>query len=69
VEGPRKLLGGILDEAKESGEISKSADADAVARMLIAVFHGLVLQEEWTGGVRLEPQAALLEKFLTMLKA
>jgi len=68
VEGPRKLLGGILDEAKESGEISKSADADAVARMLIAVFHGLVLQEEWTGGVRLEPQAALLEKFLTMLK-
>jgi AcrR family transcriptional regulator len=68
VDGPRKLLGSILAEAQRNGEVSESVDADAVARMLVAAFHGLVLQEEWTGEIRVEPQLALLEKFLTALK-
>jgi AcrR family transcriptional regulator len=68
MNGPRKLLAGILADAQERKEIEASVDADAVARMLIAIFHGLVLQQEWNGDFDIEPHLTLLERFLGALK-
>jgi TetR/AcrR family transcriptional regulator, transcriptional repressor of aconitase len=68
VDGPRKLLGDILAGAQKKGEISDQVNADAAARMLIAVFHGLVLQQEWEGEIEIAPQLELLDSFLKALK-
>jgi TetR/AcrR family transcriptional regulator, transcriptional repressor of aconitase len=63
-EGPLAMLSGILAEAQRRGEISKEVDAEATARFLIGAFYGLVLQVEWEGAVRIEPQIELLDVFL-----
>ena len=43
---PYKLLRDLLTEGQRLGEITRQIDADAMARFLIATFHGLVLQSE-----------------------
>jgi AcrR family transcriptional regulator len=64
LEGPLKMLSGILSEAQRRGEISGKVDAEATARFLIGAFYGLVLQVEWDGELRIEPQIELLNVFL-----
>jgi AcrR family transcriptional regulator len=44
---PYKLLRDLLTEGQRRGEIARRIDAGAMARFLIAAFHGLVLQTEW----------------------
>jgi AcrR family transcriptional regulator len=44
---PYKLLRDLLTEGQRRGEIERRIDADAMAHLLIAAFHGLVLQTEW----------------------
>jgi AcrR family transcriptional regulator len=44
---PYKLLRDLLTEGQRRGEIARQIDADAMARFLIAAFHGLILQSEW----------------------
>ena len=44
---PHKLLRDLLTDWQHRGEIARQMDADAMARFLIAAFHGLVLQTEW----------------------
>ena len=63
-EGPLKMLSGILAEAQRRGEISGKVDAEATARFLIGAFYGLVLQVEWDGELKIEPQIRLLDVFL-----
>jgi TetR/AcrR family transcriptional regulator, transcriptional repressor of aconitase len=64
LNGPRKVLRDILADAQRRGEISRTADPDAIARFLIAAFHGLVLQVEWEKQLPLEPHFRLLDAFL-----
>jgi TetR/AcrR family transcriptional regulator, transcriptional repressor of aconitase len=63
-EGPLKMLSGTLAEAQRRGEISGKVDAEATARFLIGAFYGLVLQVEWDGELKIEPQIRLLDVFL-----
>jgi AcrR family transcriptional regulator len=44
---PYKLLRDLLTVGQRRGEIARRIDADAMARFVIAAFHGLVLQTEW----------------------
>jgi AcrR family transcriptional regulator len=53
---PYKLLRNLLREGQRRGEIAKRIDADAMARFLIAAFHGLVLQTEWDERLVIKPQ-------------
>jgi len=46
-EEPRKLITEVLSSAQAQGAITDGIDADALARFLIAAFHGLALQREW----------------------
>jgi AcrR family transcriptional regulator len=51
---PYKLLRDLLTEGQRRGEIARQIDADAMARFLIAAFHGLVLQSEWDEGLAIK---------------
>jgi AcrR family transcriptional regulator len=53
---PYKLLRDLLTEGQHRGEIAGRIDADAMARFLIAAFHGLVLQTEWDEQLVIKPQ-------------
>ncbi len=64
LEGPRMLLAGILHAAQRRGEIDQHVDTDAVARFLIASFHGLALQAEWGERMKMESLEDLLDRFL-----
>jgi AcrR family transcriptional regulator len=62
VEGPKTTLAHLVQRAKARGEFPKTVDAQAIARLLIAFFQGLVLQ--FTLDVNVDIQACL-----TALKA
>jgi AcrR family transcriptional regulator len=47
VDAPRAILTDMVRRAKVRGELPKSLDEDATARVLIACFQGLVLQQVW----------------------
>jgi AcrR family transcriptional regulator len=63
---PFKLLRDLLREGQRRGEIARGIDADAMARFLIAAFHGLVLQTEWDDRFVIKP---LLDIFNVLLAA
>jgi AcrR family transcriptional regulator len=61
---PHKLLRDLLTEGQRQGEIARRIDTDAMARFLIAAFHGLVLQTEWNGRFVLKPQLDIFNVLL-----
>jgi AcrR family transcriptional regulator len=61
---PFKLLRDLLKEGQRRGEIARRIDADAMARFLIAAFHGLVLQTEWDERLDLKPQLDIFNVLL-----
>ncbi len=69
VDGPRELLSRMIAEAQGRGEISKSLDPDATARLMIATFHGFVLQLDWDETVAVEPYLKILDFTLERLFA
>jgi hypothetical protein len=44
VDEPRKILTGLLHQARYRGDFSPSSDPEAMARVMIALFQGLVVQ-------------------------
>ena len=63
---PHTLLRDLLTDWQHRGEIARQMDADAMARFLIAAFHGLVLQSEWDERLAIKP---LLDIFDVLLVA
>jgi hypothetical protein len=63
---PYKLLRDLLTEGQRRGEIARRIDADAMARFVIAAFHGLVLQTEWDERLVIKP---VLDIFNVLLVA
>ena len=63
---PYKLLRDLLTKGQRRGELARQIDADAMARFLIAAFHGLVLQSEWDERLAVQP---LLDIFDVLLVA
>jgi AcrR family transcriptional regulator len=61
---PFKLLRDLLREGQRRGEIARRIDADAMARFLIAAFHGLVLQTEWDERLVIKPQLDIFNVLL-----
>jgi AcrR family transcriptional regulator len=61
---PYKLLRDLLTEGQRRGEIARGIDADAMARFLVAAFHGLVLQTEWDEQLVIKPQLDIFNVLL-----
>ncbi len=61
---PAKLISDLIAEGQSRGEVAAWVDADTVASFVIAVFHGLVLQNEWSEKFSAEPHKVLLDILL-----
>jgi AcrR family transcriptional regulator len=64
VDEPRAMLAGMIRRAKTRGELPGALNEDATARLLIAFFQGLVLQNAWDAGV---DAAACAEALATLI--
>jgi AcrR family transcriptional regulator len=51
VDAPRAMLAEMIRQARTRGELAEGLDDDAMARLLIACFQGLVLQQAWDARV------------------
>jgi AcrR family transcriptional regulator len=67
VDEPRKLLVALLERARERGELAEGVDLDAAARVMIALFHGFVLQQAWDPKLRSEPYREVVDVLLRAL--
>jgi AcrR family transcriptional regulator len=67
VDGPRAVLTSLIEAAQERGELSRAFDPDNLARVMIAVFHGFVLQQAWDNDVDAEEYLASIEQLLRAL--
>ena len=69
VEVPKAILAGMVQRAKTQGELPRALDADAMARLLIAFFQGLVLQLTWDGSVDTQSCLAALKALIATGRA
>jgi TetR/AcrR family transcriptional regulator, transcriptional repressor of aconitase len=64
VETPRRLLAAIIEAARAQGDLPSGLDPAAAARVLIACFQGLALQQSWEPGLDLAACADALRLLL-----
>jgi TetR/AcrR family transcriptional regulator, transcriptional repressor of aconitase len=64
VEEPRRILTRLLKQAGDQGQLSLRYDPESLARVMIALFQGLVLQLAWDRAIQIEP---LLETVKNLL--
>lgn len=64
VDKPRIMLAELVRDAQERSELPRNLDADAVARVMIALFQGFILQQAWDRRVKVEPYVAVIEAAL-----
>jgi len=67
VDRPRKLLANLVRAAQRRGELATALDPDAVARVMIALFQGFVLQQAWDPKARVEPYLEVVEALVARL--
>jgi len=60
VDAPRAMLAAMVRNARRRGELPKALDPDATARLIIAFFQGLVLQQAWDARLDVEASADAL---------
>jgi hypothetical protein len=46
-DAPLSAVAGMAREAQRRGELARNIDPDGLARMMIALFQGFVLQQAW----------------------
>jgi TetR/AcrR family transcriptional regulator, transcriptional repressor of aconitase len=69
VEVPKAILARMVQRAKVRGELPRTLDGDAMARLLIAFFQGLVLQLTWDGNVDTQSCLAALKALIVTGRA
>ena len=62
---PQRAIAEALAHAQDLGELTPRLDPDAMARICIAVFHGLVLQQAWDEREDIGACVGVLEALLT----
>ena len=60
----REAIVRLIEKGRQSGQIRPDADPDALARILIAVFQGLVLQMTWGEPVDLAATGQVMRNML-----
>jgi len=69
IDQPRRLLGALIASGQRRKEIARDLDPDATARLMIAMFHGVVLQLDWDDQMPIGPVVALLDTLIERLLA
>jgi TetR/AcrR family transcriptional regulator, transcriptional repressor of aconitase len=69
VDVPRRMLARIVREACARGELPQDLEPDAMARVMIALFQGFVLQLAWDSSTRVEPYIRTIERMFIRLRS
>ena len=64
IDEPRTRLAKLIREAQARGEVTPHLEPDAVARLMIAVFQGFLLQQAWDPSVEVKPYLSVLQWLL-----
>jgi AcrR family transcriptional regulator len=67
VDEPRALVASVVREAQERGEFPRSLDPDGVARLVLSLFFGFVLQQAWDPRANLDAYLEVIEAGLSGL--
>jgi AcrR family transcriptional regulator len=67
VDEPRAMFAEVVRQAQRRGEVPSNVDPDAVARTMIALFHGFILQQAWDPSTAIEPYVAVIEAAINAL--
>jgi TetR/AcrR family transcriptional regulator, transcriptional repressor of aconitase len=67
VDEPRALFADVVREAQERGEFPTNLDPDGVARLVLSLFFGFVLQQAWDPRANLEAYLEVIEAGLNGL--
>jgi AcrR family transcriptional regulator len=69
VDIPTNLLSEFFKSAQKKGEFPKSLDCRSAARVLVALYQGLVLQVAWDPSISLTPHLKIIQSMLHALTA
>jgi AcrR family transcriptional regulator len=64
VDIPRELIVGLVARAQRMGKLPRALHADTVARSLIALFQGFVLQVAWGEAIAIDACVAVVDAML-----
>jgi AcrR family transcriptional regulator len=64
VDIPRALIVGLVERAQRMGKLPSRLSADAVARSLVALFQGFVLQVAWGEAIAVDGCVAVVDAML-----
>jgi AcrR family transcriptional regulator len=67
IEAPRAAMIPLIEGAQAAGQITRSVEADALARSLIALFQGFVLQTVWGEPFAADDCLAVVERMVAGL--
>ena len=67
VDEPRVMLAEMVAAAQERGELPAHLAPDALARVMIALFQGFILQQAWDDEADVASYVAVIEAMLTAL--
>jgi AcrR family transcriptional regulator len=68
VDRPRALLAGLVRKASKPGRSKGKLQPDDVARVMIALFQGFILQQAWDPKLRIQPYLSVIEAMLGALQ-
>jgi AcrR family transcriptional regulator len=68
VDAPRRSLAEMVRRAQGRGELPAGLDPDVTARLFIAMFQGLVLQQAWDNSLDIEPCIVAIKAILDRAK-
>ena len=67
IEVPRAVIIALIERGQSDGLLSGDLSADAIARTLIAVFQGFLLQAAWKQPIDVEASIAVIDRMLVGL--
>jgi hypothetical protein len=67
VDEPRTLFTHVVREAQARGEFPRDLDPDGVARLVLSLFFGFVLQQAWDPRANLDAYLEVIEAGLNGL--
>jgi hypothetical protein len=67
VDEPRRLLAVMIQSAQGRGECLSQLDPDILARIMITLFHGFILQQAWDKQLPVEPCIATIQAMFQLL--
>ena len=68
-EEPKTQIAKLIRRGQALGKLSRAVDAEAIARTMIAMFHGFILQKLWEPGFDPTTRFVVFERFLDSLSA